>query len=386
MRRRHGGAWTTGGALLAALVLTGCAGVSDAAPSAPASTASSPAAPAPTASSPAATPSPTATQEPLPTEPETVAEGLDAPWSIAFAGGSPLVSERDTGRIVELTGGGPREVGTVAGVRHGGEGGLLGLAVHEGALFVAFTAADGNRVVRYELTGAEGSWRLGERTTVLEELPFARNHNAGRIAFGPDGMLYVPVGDAANPSAAQDPDVRRGKILRVEPDGSIPADNPTPGSPVYSLGHRNVQGLAWDAEGRLWASEFGQNAWDELNLIEPGGNYGWPVVEGAGGERRGFVDPVATWSTSAASPSGIAISDGTVFIANLRGEVLRAVSLDDPSAQREYFAGEYGRLRDAVIGPDGALWVLTNNTDGRGSPRGGDDRVFRIDPAALPAD
>ncbi len=293
-----------------------------------------------------------------------------------------LISERDSGRVLEVTDDGTRRVGTVDGVRHGGEGGLLGLAVHDDALYVYFTASDGNRVVRYELEGAPGSRTLGDRTTILDELPVARNHNAGRIAFGPDGKLYVPVGDAGNPSAAQDPSVRRGKILRVEPDGSIPADNPTPGSPVYSMGHRNVQGLAWDAEGRLWASEFGQNTWDELNLIVPGGNYGWPLVEGLG-DRDDFVDPVATWRTHEASPSGIAIVGDVVLIANLRGEVLRTVSVDDPTAQREHFAGVYGRLRDVVLGPDGAVWFLTNNTDGRGDPRSGDDRILRGDPDAV---
>ena len=358
---------------------------------APAPSSPAPATPTPTVSaSPTATPTPTPTPEaePLPTEPETFAEGLDAPWSIVWTDdGIPLVSERDTGRILEFDADGDaREVGTVAGIRHGTEGGLLGLAMHEGDLFVYFTASDGNRVVRYDLTGDPGSYGLGDRDTLLEELPFSPVHNAGRIAFGPDGMLYVPVGDARNPSAAQDPSVRRGKILRVEPDGSVPADNPTKGSPVYSMGHRNVQGLVWDADGTLFASEFGQNTWDELNVIEPGGNYGWPIVEGTGGEGRGFIDPVATWSTSAASPSGIALVGDTVLIANLRGEVLRAVSTDDPGVQTEYYAGEYGRLRDVAIGPDGAAWILTNNTDGRGDPRSGDDRILRVDPASVTAD
>lgn len=376
---------TVGGVAMAvaALVLTSCAASDPAAePSASVSPSTSP---TPTAT-PTPTPTSTPTPDPLPTEPETVADGLDAPWSIAWTDdGDALVSERDSGRIVELTGDGDvREVGVVEDVLHGGEGGLLGLAVHDDALFVYFTASDGNRVVRYDLTGSSGSWSLGDRETLLEELPFGRTHNAGRIAFGPDGMLYVPVGDAGNPDAAQDPSVRRGKILRVEPDGSVPADNPTAGSPVYSMGHRNVQGLAWDADGRLFASEFGQNTWDELNIIEPGGNYGWPRVEGFGGEDRGFIDPIARWGTDEASPSGIAIAGDTVLIANLRGEVLRAVSTDDPDDQAEHL--DLGRLRDIAIGPDGAAWILTNNTDGRGSPRDGDDRIVRIDPAAIGLD
>ncbi|WP_425839146.1 PQQ-dependent sugar dehydrogenase [Microbacterium sp. PA5] len=383
MRRADAGPATTTTALLAgALLLSGCG----AEPSSPAPTSPASASPAPASASP--TPTPTASPVALPEEAETFASGLDAPWSIAWtADGTPLVSERDTGRILELDAeGDAREVGVVAGVNHGTEGGLLGLAVHEGDLFVYFTADDGNRVVRYDLRGTAGSLALGERTTILEELPYSPVHNAGRIAFGPDGKLYVPVGDARNPSAAQDPDVRRGKILRVEADGSVPADNPTPGSPVYSLGHRNVQGLVWDADGTLYASEFGQNAWDELNVIEPGGNYGWPLVEGTGGEGRGFIDPIATWPTEDASPSGIALAGDTLLIANLRGEVLRAVSTADPGVQREYYAGELGRLRDVAIGPDGAVWFLTNNTDGRGDPREGDDRILRVDPASVTAD
>jgi glucose/arabinose dehydrogenase len=320
----------------------------------------------------------------LPSSPETVADGLEAPWSMVVVDGSVLVSERDSGRIVELTSDGAlREAGRIDGVLHGGEGGLLGLAVHEDGLFAYSTASGGNRVERYELTGGPGSWALGERTTIIDGLPAAGNHNAGRIAFGPDGMLYVPVGDAGDRDAAQDPAALGGKILRLEPDGSVPADNPDPASAVYSLGHRNVQGLAWDSRGRLFASEFGQNAWDELNLIVPGGNYGWPDVEGEGGAAEGFVDPVAQWPTGDASPSGIAVVDDAVLIANLRGEVLRSVSMDDPAVQREHYAGEYGRLRDVVTGPDGAVWFLTNNTDGRGSPRDGDDRILRVAPDAV---
>lgn len=343
-------------------------------------------------STPSGTPSPLSsppmtarTSAPLPPTPQTVAEDLRAPWSLVFVGDSALVSERDSGLVREITADGDvREVALIDGVRHGGEGGLLGLAVRGGELFAYSTGADGNRVERYPLEGEPGALELGAPATVIDGLPSANVHNAGRIAFGPDGKLYVPVGDAGDPLAAQDSEALGGKILRLEPDGSVPADNPTPGSPVYSLGHRNVQGLAWDADGRLFASEFGQNTWDELNVIEPGGNYGWPVVEGEAGQ-AGFIDPIAQWATSEASPSGIAIASGSVLMANLRGEVLRAVSLGDPSVQRESYPGEYGRLRDVVVAPDGAVWVVTNNTDGRGDPRDGDDRILRVDPAAVAA-
>lgn len=312
----------------------------------------------------------------------TIAEGMEAPWSIAFSGSTALISERDTARIVEVSDEGEvREVGVVVGVEPRGEGGLLGTAVHEGGLYAYSTTVEGNRVQRYPLTGAPGSLELGDAETILSGLPAAGNHNGGRIAFGPDGMLYVTVGDAGDRDRAQDLESLAGKILRVTPDGDVPEDNPFEGSPVYSLGHRNPQGLAWDEGGTLYASEFGQDTWDELNVIEPAGNYGWPRVEGIAG-RQGFIDPVQQWAPAAASPSGIAIASGSIFIANLRGERLREVPLSDLRVSGEYFSegsdDALGRLRDVVVAPDGALWILTNNTDGRGDPREGDDRVVRV--------
>lgn len=324
-------------------------------------------------------------------EPEVVASGLDSPWSIAFtAGGTPLVSERDSGRVLEvLDGGGTREAGVVAGVRHGGEGGLLGLAVDgQGHLYAYSTGMDGvgapeNRIQRIPLTGGPGAYRLGEAETILGGLPAAAVHNGGRIAFGPDGMLYAGVGDAAEPDRAQDLNYLGGKILRMTPDGAVPADNPIDGSLVYSFGHRNVQGLAWAADGTMFASEFGQNTRDELNVIVPAGNYGWPTVEGlsgkgSGGEGSGFVEPVQEWAPADASPSGLAIVDGVVFLANLRGRLLRAVPVAAPGSATEHLAGEFGRLRDVVAAPDGDLWILTNNTDGRGNPSAGDDKILSV--------
>ncbi|MWB99117.1 PQQ-dependent sugar dehydrogenase [Agromyces seonyuensis] len=343
----------------------------------------------PTPSTPAPSPSPVPTATPSPTpapppaevapagEPAVVAVGLDAPWSLVFVGETPLVSERDTGRILEIGPGTTRVVAEVTGVVHGGEGGLLGLAVRERDLYVYSTSASGNRIERYPLTGSAGSLGLGAPTTLIDGLPSAGNHNGGRIAFGPDGLLYAGVGDAAQPERAQDPGYLGGKILRLAPNGSVPSDNPFPGSPVFSLGHRNVQGLGWSADGTMWASEFGQNTWDELNVIRAGADYGWPTVEGVGGDAR-FVDPVQQWSTDEASPSGLAVVGGTVFLANLRGEVLRAVPAARPGERADHFGGAYGRLRDAVLGPDGRLWFLSNETDGRGSPADGDDRLFAV--------
>jgi glucose/arabinose dehydrogenase len=191
-------------------------------------------------------------------------------------------------------------------------------------------------------------------------------------------MLYVTAGDAGDRDSAQDPDALSGKILRLTPDGAVPEDNPFDGSPVYSYGHRNPQGIAWDAAGTMYASEFGQDTWDELNVIEAGGNYGWPVVEGIAGDDD-FIDPVQQWTPSDASPSGIAVLDDRIMIANLRGERVRVVPLDDLASASEWFRGELGRLRDAVVAPDGALWIVTNNTDGRGDPSDGDDRILRLD-------
>lgn len=314
--------------------------------------------------------------------PQTVAAGLEAPWSITFHDGTPLVSERDSARIVELDAEGhTRTVGSIDGAASGGgdsgEGGLLGITVQDGFLYSYFTAGGENRIERRELTGGAGSLGLGDAETILAGIEAGPIHNGGRIAFGPDGFLYATTGDAGNRESAQDRESLSGKILRMTADGDEPADNPFPGSLVYSYGHRNPQGIAWDAEGTLYSSEFGQNTWDELNVIEPGGNYGWPEVEGIAGA-DGFIDPVQQWEPGEASPSGITVAGDSVYIANLRGERLRTVPLADPGTSTETLAGEYGRLRDAVTAPDGTVWVLTNNTDGRGRPGPDDDRILRL--------
>lgn len=314
----------------------------------------------------------------------TIATGLEVPWGIAFLpGGDALVAERTTGRIKRIPAGGgsARTVMRVPGVDTGaGEGGLLGLAVSprystDRLVYAYFTSTDDNRIVRFRLGGRPRA--------IVTGLARAFNHNGGRIAFGPDGKLYAGVGDAADPDLAQQRDSRNGKILRVNADGSVPSDNPFPGAPVWSLGHRNVQGLAWDRAGRLWATEFGQDRFDEVNLIRRGRNYGWPVKEGRASTDGGrFVNPLVTWPTSESSPSGAAIAGSTLFVAALRGERLWRVPLRGTSAgrPRATLDGRYGRLRTVVRAPDGALWVATSNTDGRGDPRDGDDRIIRIAP------
>jgi glucose/arabinose dehydrogenase len=310
--------------------------------------------------------------------PVDVVTGLRSPWSILqLPGGRILVSQRDDGRVVRVDRGEAEPIGTVPGVVHTGEGGLLGLASRDGWLYAYETTADDNRVIRMRL-GADLS--LGSPQVLLDGLRKAGNHNGGRIAFGPDGMLYVTVGDAGRTSDAQDLGSLNGKILRMTPSGGVPADNPFAGSYVYSYGHRNPQGLAWDAGGRLWASEFGQDTWDELNRIEPGKDYGWPVVEGIAHDPR-YVDPVAQWRTDEASPSGLAFADGAFWMAALRGERLWRIVVGpggDAATTTAELAGVYGRLRDVAIAPGGGLLVLTDNTDGRGTPRDGDDRLLHI--------
>ncbi|WP_025274721.1 PQQ-dependent sugar dehydrogenase [Haloglycomyces albus] len=326
-----------------------------------------------------ATPSPEPTPSTTPQErTEVVSDNLDVPWSIAFYNETLLVSERDSTRILELDDEGEaRSIGTIDAAVPNGEGGLLGLAVADGYLFTYFTADDENRIERRELSGEPGSLEFGASETVVDGIPAAGHHNGGRIAIGPDGMLYVTTGDAGNTGNAQDLDSLAGKILRMTPSGGVPDDNPFADSLVFSFGHRNPQGIAWADDGTLYSSEFGQDTWDELNVIEAGGNYGWPEVEGVA-DRDGFIDPVQQWRPAEASPSGIEVYEGAVYIANLRGERLFEVPLSDPTTVTEHFVGDYGRIRDVIVGNDGSLWMVTNNTDGRGDPSDTDDRIIRV--------
>ncbi|MFH8249978.1 PQQ-dependent sugar dehydrogenase [Microbacterium sp. B2969] len=320
--------------------------------------------------------------------PTTLASDLAAPWSVVpLDGGGALISERGDGTVLELTATGElRTVGTVAGVVSGGESGLHGLAVWSDAgerwLYAYHGASQDNRVVRMPLLGDPGALSLGEPEVILTGIARASNHDGGRLAFGPDGYLYVTTGDAGIRPSAQDEASLNGKILRITPEGDPAPGNPF-GTAVYTLGHRNVQGIAWTGDGTMWASEFGQDTFDELNRIVPGGDYGWPTHEGVAHDDA-YIDPVATWATDDASPSGIAAVGDTVFLASLRGERLWTVDTADGKLAADPVAslvGEQGRLRDVVAAPDGSLWILTNNTDGRGTPRPGDDLLLRLEVA-----
>lgn len=362
--------------LAAGLLVVGVAGCGGDAPEA---SETEPAAVATSAPSPSSAPSSAASDSAAIdlANPEEIATGIEVPWGLAFlSNGDALVAERDSAQILRVpaAGGEPEQVYEVPGVSAEGEGGLLGLAVSAGYVYAYFTAADDNRIVRFQLDG-------GEPEVIFDGIAKNTFHNGGRIAFGPDGMLYVGTGDAGDTATSQDPDSVNGKILRLTPEGEPAPDNPESGSPVYSSGHRNVQGLAWDSEDRLFAGEFGQNELDEVNLIEPGNNYGWPEVEGEGDTDGGrYTNPLVTWPTSEASPSGIAIAGDTLYVAALRGERLWTVPLNngetgEPTAE---FEGEYGRLRTVQVAPDGALWLTTSNTDGRGNVQDGDDRILRF--------
>ncbi len=289
---------------------------------------------------------------------KTVARSLTSPWGLAFLpDGSALVSERDTGLVRRIAGrsnGSPARsltktstVGTVGGVRAGGEGGLLGIAVpptprgtQPEVIFAYLTTARDNRVVRIDWDGRS----LGRQTPIVTGIPKNTYHNGGRILVD-DDVLYIATGDAGIPELAQDRTSLAGKVLRVE-----------------------------------WATEFGTSKADELNLLRPGRNYGWPVVEGRS-SKRGFTNPKVTWSpTSTASPSGLAIQDGAAYVASLRGEVLWRVPLKGTRAGKPKAVdlGEQSRLRTVAAAPDGRLWLSTSNTDGRGDPGSRDDRMLSL--------
>ncbi|OYO25316.1 glucose sorbosone dehydrogenase [Enemella dayhoffiae] len=366
------------GALPAALLLVACSpgpGVQDPQPSTPVQTAPTPsAAPATPTGSPSQPATPgqapsTPAQAPLPAgDFET---DLDVPWGLArMPDGSVLVTERDTAQVLRLALGKSVILGQVPGVRPNGEGGLHGIAVDPTdpqVFFVHFAAGSDNKVARLRLAGTG----FTVERVIVEGIPAAAIHNGGRLAFGPDGFLYIATGDGNRTGNAQDRNSLGGKILRVDRDGNSPPGNPF-GNSVWTLGHRNVQGLAWDQQGRMFASEFGQNRFDEVNLIEPGRNYGWPRVEGMGNDPA-YTNPLHVWGTDDASPSGLAYLNGNLWMAALKGQGVWRIPLDGGAPEK--LLTDRGRIRTIEPTGDGGLFVVTSNTY-RGTPKAGDDRII----------
>ncbi len=323
---------------------------------------------------------------------QVIADHLAVPWDIAFLpSGDVLVTER-TGKLTRI--GSDRKSYTIEGVRHVGEGGLLGITLHPDFednhhLYLYLTTRSGeglsNRVERYRFADDQ----LTDRTEIFRDIPGAQYHDGGRIAFGPDGFLYITTGDAGSSNLAQRTDSLAGKILRIRDDGSIPADNPF-GNAVYSYGHRNPQGLTWDNRGRLWSTEHGRSGalsgYDELNLIEKGANYGWPQIEGPE-TRDGMRSPVLqSGSSDTWAPASALYHNGSIFWGGLRGEALYEAVISNAGgtpALKVHLLHQYGRIRTVQKGPDGFLFVTTSNQDGRGTPVADDDRIIRIDPKTL---
>jgi glucose/arabinose dehydrogenase len=315
---------------------------------------------------------------------QVLASGLAVPWGMTFLpDGSALVTERDTARILQVKPSGQvTPVQTLAEVEGTGEGGLLGIAAspkyaQDKTVYVYYSTRNDNRIA---------SLVLGQRPKpIVTGIPSFRIHNGGRLAFGPDGYLYAGTGDASQGARSQNKANLGGKILRMTTAGKPAPGNPIPGSLVWSYGHRNVQGLAWDSQKRMYATEFGQNKFDEVNLVRPNVNYGWPAVEGTGTDKR-YVNPLITWTTAEASPSGAAVvgsGQGQVLIvAALRGTRLWLAQLNGKGGitgkPMAMLQGEYGRLRTVVPAPDGSVWVTTSNRDSNGTPGPDDDRILRL--------
>ncbi len=335
------------------------------------------------------------------------AENLEIPWDIAFLpDGNMLVSERP-GRLSLIYKNGKRNVIFEGSAQHTGEGGLLGMTLHPDFknnhfiylyLTVLREAAppsadvptgsrggrNENRVERWRLENG----KLTDKKLIIEKIPGAPYHDGGRIEFGPDGYLYIATGDATQGKLAQDKNSLAGKILRLKADGGVPPDNPF-GNAVYSYGHRNPQGLAWDQEGRLWSTEHGRSGalsgLDEINLIKAGQNYGWPTIQGDE-TKAGMVSPVLhsgpnkTWA-----PASLAHLDGKLYFGGLRGEALYEVTIEGEKVTnfKEHFFEKFGRIRTVRVGPDGMLYLTTSNRDDRGTPKAGDDKIIKVDPSKL---
>ncbi|WP_416298353.1 PQQ-dependent sugar dehydrogenase [Paenibacillus illinoisensis] len=334
----------------------------------------------------------------IPYQASVLATGLNAPWELVnVPDGRMFVTERP-GTIRVIKDGELQTeplIAFEAPFNEEGEGGLLGLAAdpdfeNNGYLYAYHSYLEGdeiaNRVLRLKVNGDQAVIDK----ELLGNIPGGTNHNGGRIKIGPDNMLYITTGERYEPELAQDQNSLGGKILRIGLDGSIPSDNPWPNSPVYSMGHRNAQGLAWNPDNKfLYATEHGQRNYDEINRIEAGENYGWPEVEGDEHDNGTYQAPLAHSGDDTWAPSGIAFMEegpwaGSLLAANLRGEQLLHITLSEDGTQVEkvepIFEDEWGRIRNVTAGEDGKLYILTNNRDGRGTPREGDDHIIVLTP------
>lgn len=322
-----------------------------------------------------------------PGAPTTLSTGWTIPWGTSWLpdGSGALVTERDDFRVwrVSEDGKDKKQLGTVPESQTtGGEGGLMGVAVDPDwatnhYVYVMHTSSEGNRVARMTY---DGSTLTGYKP-LLKGIKKNKYHNGGRLAFGPDGYLYATTGDAQDKPLAQDKDSLNGKILRMTRDGEPAPGNPF-GNHVYSLGHRNPQGIAFDDRGRLWEAELGDAKKDELNLIKPGKNYGWPTCEGDCSV-AGMTNPKKTWGVAEASPSGVAVVDGAVYMAALKGKRLWRIPInadnEDVGTAKAYYVGEYGRLRAVTAVPGAkALWLSTTNADANGGQPDGSDKMFLV--------
>lgn len=323
---------------------------------------------------------------------ETIEENLDTPWGIVFLPNkSMLVTERQ-GRVHLIENGNVTLVATIDKAREISEGGLLGIALHPNFssnnfvyLYYTFEERGGNtfnRVVRMTYSNKT----LIDETIIVDKIPGARNHNGGRIKFGQDGFLYITTGDAENPSQSQDINSLAGKILRVTDTGQTAPENPF-NSLVYSYGHRNAQGLAWDTNGNLWATEHGRSGalsgLDELNLITAGKNYGWDIIQGDE-KKEGMETPRLNSGDDTWAPAGAAFVGNSLFFAGLRGQALyESITNGNQVTLKEHLKGEFGRIRDVVLGPDNMLYITTSNQDGRGNPIADDDRIIKVNPQGL---
>ena len=320
---------------------------------------------------------------------QIVANNLSIPWGLVFLPDKSVLFTERAGRVRQITPTGAvieNPLTTISDVKAVGEGGLLGITLHpkysiNHYAYLYYTySTDGqntlNKVVRYLYVN--NSFQIDK--VIVEKIPGNIFHNGGRLKFGPDGYLYITTGDSLNPSLAQNTSSLAGKILRVTDDGKPVAGNPFK-SLVYSYGHRNPQGLAWDENGRLWETEHGNNAHDEINIINIGNNYGWPTIIGDQ-KAYGMITPVLTSGNETWAPSGAVYIKPFLYFAGLRSSSL--FRYDTKTGKLDQFLkGKYGRLRDVVLGPDNFLYITTSNMDGRALTNLDGDKIIKVDPSTL---